>query len=491
LDRGWELASEIERWIEKTTAFGVFITDRELIIRFANTWLIERAERLGKRILHQPLFASFPEIVERKMDVFFREALQGQIKFLAPKFHRYLIALPADSPIAATTLMYQRAVIYPLPMNGGGEVSGVLTYINDVTDRVMKERRLKETIAEQENFIMALNREKRVNESMAELAEALISSRSLKDISGLVLKKALSLTESPIGLAGYIDPQNGFLTLPTLSQDVWENCRMDQKSIVFKKFGGLWGSVVREGKMLVANDAKSDPRFSGIPPGHVAIHRFLGAPAKMEGRVVGLVAVANATRPYSREDERLLERISSLHALAIYRHQMESRLYEVSVTDVLTGINNRRGFFALAEQQLKIADRVQKGLSLIFVDLDGLKEINDTLGHAEGDNAIREMAGILKKSFRRADIIARMGGDEFAIMTVNVTPKKAKYLVEKLRDLLNEANQKEGRKYRLSASIGMEYYDPKKPCDLDTLIMRADHAMYREKKKNRGGLKEV
>ncbi|MCX7973715.1 MAG: sensor domain-containing diguanylate cyclase [Candidatus Aminicenantes bacterium] len=491
LNESFTLTNSVERWVANTSAFGVIITDEHLIVRFANAWVTDRTTKLGRQILHKSLFHVFPEIKERKMDVYYQEALSGQIKFLAPKFHRYLIALPADLPSDKSSLMYQRAAIYPLYLAGGEKVVGTLTYISDVTDRVLKEERLRETITVQENLIRALDREKNVNAAMAELAETLISPASLEEISNLVLEKALLLTKSPIGFAGYIEPRQGFLVLPTLNRRGWENCQMEKKSTVFKKFRGLWGLVIKNQSAVVANDVLMDHRFSRTPTGHVPIHRFLGVPAKIEGKVIGIVAVANAIEPYTEEDCRLMERLSQLHALAIYRHQMEARLYEVSVSDELTGIRNRHGFFTLAEQQLKIADRSKKGLALIFIDLDGLKEINDTMGHAQGDNALREMAGILKKSFRRADIIARIGGDEFAILASNVTKKKMDILVQKLRHLIAEVNESEGRLYKLSASIGTVYYDPAKPCDLDVLIARADRVMYREKRKKysfkRGG----
>src|SRR6185369_5039973 len=101
------------------------------------------------------------------------------------------------------------------------------------------------------------------------------------------------------------------------------------------------------------------------------------------------------------------------------RKHAEEKLRELSVSDELTGLANRRGFMLLAEQQIKLAQRTGKGLVLVFADLDRLKWINDTLGHAEGDRAIQDTALILRNSFRTSDIVARLGGDEFVALSPN------------------------------------------------------------------------
>ena len=104
------------------------------------------------------------------------------------------------------------------------------------------------------------------------------------------------------------------------------------------------------------------------------------------------------------------------------RKQTEKVIRNLSITDDLTNLFNRRGFFTLAEQQLQIASRTGREMVLLFVDLDKLKSINDALGHAEGDQALRETATILKNSFRESDIIARIGGDEFVVLAAE-TPE--------------------------------------------------------------------
>jgi diguanylate cyclase (GGDEF)-like protein/PAS domain S-box-containing protein len=168
------------------------------------------------------------------------------------------------------------------------------------------------------------------------------------------------------------------------------------------------------------------------------------------------------------------------------RKRMEEEIIALSTIDQLTGLYNRRGFLSLAEQKLKLSDRDKKGMLLIFADLDGLKWINDTLGHEEGDKALIEAATVLKDTFRTSDIIARFGGDEYAVLAVTMTEANHEILIARLQSLIETQNKKESRRYRLSISTGYSYYDPDNPCSIDELIARADKLMYEQKQNKKG-----
>jgi diguanylate cyclase (GGDEF)-like protein/PAS domain S-box-containing protein len=164
------------------------------------------------------------------------------------------------------------------------------------------------------------------------------------------------------------------------------------------------------------------------------------------------------------------------------RKRMEEKLRSMSLTDELTGLYNRRGFITLSEQQMKAAERTKKAMLLFFADLDKMKQINDTLGHQEGDNALIEIATILKEVFRESDIIGRMGGDEFAILAIDTTDETREVLIMRLHNILDDYNRPEGRNYQLSLSIGIAHYDPETPSTLDELMAQADTLMYEEKR---------
>ncbi|UCD85198.1 MAG: GGDEF domain-containing response regulator [Deltaproteobacteria bacterium] len=167
---------------------------------------------------------------------------------------------------------------------------------------------------------------------------------------------------------------------------------------------------------------------------------------------------------------------------AIERQKMMAELRNLSLVDELTGLYNRRGFFTLVQQQLKIADRTRRGMLLLFCDIDNMKWINDTLGHQKGDQALLETAEVLEKTFRDSDITARIGGDEFVVLMIEVGKSSAKNFINRLQNKLKVYNNKGDHRYKLSLSIGIAQYDPKNPCSIEDLLARADRLMYEQKR---------
>ena len=117
--------------------------------------------------------------------------------------------------------------------------------------------------------------------------------------------------------------------------------------------------------------------------------------------------------------------------------------------------------------------------------MDGLKRINDTLGHEEGDKALIETVNVLKETFRTSDIIARLGGDEFAVLAIDTDEVNSGIFTARLRQLIDIRNNQENRRYNLSISMGCAYYDPENPCSIDDLIGHADKLMYEQKRKKK------
>lgn len=164
---------------------------------------------------------------------------------------------------------------------------------------------------------------------------------------------------------------------------------------------------------------------------------------------------------------------------------LQEELRALAVTDPMTGLYNRRGFTTLAEQHLRSSSRTRMKMLLFFCDLDYMKIINDALGHLEGDRAIMDVALLLKKTFREADIIARIGGDEFAILSLNTADISPDYLLKRLQHQFDRHNAEANRSYQLHISIGWAAFDPEDPRTLDDLMTRADTAMYEQKKLKR------
>ena len=126
------------------------------------------------------------------------------------------------------------------------------------------------------------------------------------------------------------------------------------------------------------------------------------------------------------------------------RKRMEEDMRSLSLRDELTGLYNRRGFITLAAQELKMADRLKRGIFVLYADLDGLKAINDTLGHKEGDMAIKDAAVVLKETFRNSDIIGRIGGDEFVIIPIGVAGDNIDVITARLQKNIDTQNEKIG-----------------------------------------------
>jgi len=162
--------------------------------------------------------------------------------------------------------------------------------------------------------------------------------------------------------------------------------------------------------------------------------------------------------------------------------KMQEQLHTLSLTDQLTGIYNRRGLFTLVDQLFKQAKRQNKGIFMLYADIDNMKEINDTFGHKEGDVVLIETANILKTNYRESDIIARIGGDEFVVIPVGTSGDDIEKIVDRLEKGLEMYNTERKHTYSLSLSSGVAYYDPDNPCSIEELLIQADELMYKHKK---------
>jgi two-component system cell cycle response regulator len=167
---------------------------------------------------------------------------------------------------------------------------------------------------------------------------------------------------------------------------------------------------------------------------------------------------------------------------AIERKRLMTELQKLSLLDDLTGLNNRRGFFALAEQQMKMAKRRRRDLLVMLADLDDMKKINDTLGHEKGDLALRDTATIMKETFRGSDVIARIGGDEFAVCIVEDEKSGEDVVAKRLQKNLDKYNNGEKRPFTLSLSLGFARCAFGSSCSIDEMLSRADKLMYEQKK---------
>ena len=163
------------------------------------------------------------------------------------------------------------------------------------------------------------------------------------------------------------------------------------------------------------------------------------------------------------------------------RKKIESQLQELSLEDELTGLSNRRGFFVLSEQLFSFCQRMKMNAVLFFIDMDNLKLINDQIGHAEGDQALKDVGKVLKQTFRSSDVVARFGGDEFVVLAIEAQENTSDSMQRRMQDQLQRFVAENPRDYTLGFSQGAARFDWRHPKPMDELLKEADAAMYIEK----------
>lgn len=207
------------------------------------------------------------------------------------------------------------------------------------------------------------------------------------------------------------------------------------------------------------------------------------------------VAMENL-RIHQELEEQIQQRTRELEATseelrseAQLRRRMEAKVLHLSLTDDLTGLNNRRGFLLRAEQMLKLADRVHTQGWLIYIDIDGLKQVNEIHGYEMGDRLIKAGAKVLRESFRESDILGRIGGDEFIVFATGTTTPSSE-IEERLTQNMQHHNLCFPDQPPLSMSTGVVRCDPHAMHTLDDMIHQADAAMYIEKRRKRARLSD-
>ena len=215
--------------------------------------------------------------------------------------------------------------------------------------------------------------------------------------------------------------------------------------------------------------------------------------------VAGLEAGADdyLTKPFERLELRarievgvrmvnlqrnLADHVEELNQTLIELKNAEAEIRNLSITDELTGLYNRRGFLTVTEQQRKTLRRTNGPFSLVYADMDGLKQINDTCGHQTGSQALQQIARILKKSFRDSDTIARFGGDEFTIFVPETVASNIVVPLHRLEENLRRYNREKTHAYELSLSLGSVCVGSDDESSIEELLVKADDRMYENKK---------
>jgi len=218
-----------------------------------------------------------------------------------------------------------------------------------------------------------------------------------------------------------------------------------------------------------------------------ALTELLSAPLGSETEGTGAITLYRASdRPFTEDDARLIAAVARQATVAINNARQYEQTRQSAMTDQLTGLANARYFFMHLEQELSRARRDQSTVSLIAIDLNNLKQINDNFGHQQGDRALRTLADVFKKHVRDYDTVVRYAGDEFFVILPDTTNQKAVETVSRIKRAVRETVLDVGpaRQVTLSASFGVATF-PGDAKEADALIAVADRAMYADKNLNR------
>jgi diguanylate cyclase (GGDEF)-like protein len=330
---------------------------------------------------------------------------------------------------------------------------------------------------------------KRTVEQLAafnEIAKALTSTLELKEVLNLVMQKVSELLRPRNWSLLLLDEKTGKLYFEVAVGEGAEAL----KSLQMLPGEGIAGTVFSTGKARLVDDVGGDPSFAKRFDEASAFRTqsILAVPLIARGRVLGVIELVNCPRdpPFTEDDLTTLTAIADYAAIAIENARNFRRVQELTITDEHTGCYNARHLRAQLEHEVRRSQRFHHPLSLVFLDLDHFKNVNDTHGHLIGSALLKEVGELLIASTRQLDMVFRYGGDEFALMLVETHPEGAVTIARRIRDAFRSRRfmQKHGLEIQLTASIGVATF-PDHATSATDLVRAADFAMYAAKAQGR------
>jgi len=322
-------------------------------------------------------------------------------------------------------------------------------------------------------------------ETLSEITRELTSSLDLPEVLQAVVDRALHLGGADWVAVFGVNPETGEFSDYQVSAPASERL----KHLPAPRPNGLTATVARTGEAAFIADAAHHPFYAdGSYPDLYAIASL---PLRLEDEVVGVMNVGYNTQLHQFDDQeiRLLSALADAAALAVHNAKLHERISTLAVTDDLTGLANRRRFLQVLRAELHRARRYERPLTLLMVDVDGLKQTNDHYGHGAGDAILCGVAQNLSTSIRDTDLAARLGGDEFAVLLPETPREAALSIAERIRAAIESLRiAVAGDTLCSTVSIGMVSGEANDLPDLPTFIRIADDALYKSKAMGRNAL---
>lgn len=314
-------------------------------------------------------------------------------------------------------------------------------------------------------------------EALTAVTRELTASLNLAHVLQLVVDRARDFGDADGVAIAIRDPETGVLMDTGVRAGASERLR----NLPPPRDHSLTRSVFRSGEAAFIPEAQRHPLF--VDGAYPDLHAIASLPLKIEGEVLGVMSVGY-NRLYAFDDAavRLLQALADAAALAVHNAEQHERLRRQAVTDELTGLANRRRFLESLRAEVARARRYGHPLSLLMVDLDRLKQINDENGHAAGDAMLRGVAACLRAAVRVTDLAVRLGGDEFAVLMPETGREAGLAVAERIRASVEAFRASvDGRSISSTVSIGLISRDAGHLQDLPSLIHKADDALYKSK----------
>jgi diguanylate cyclase (GGDEF)-like protein len=326
--------------------------------------------------------------------------------------------------------------------------------------------------------------------SMIEIGKALTSSLEVHAVLETIMKQVDRLIKPKAWSLLLVDEASRELSFEIAVSPVAEKL----KGITLKPGEGIAGWVAQHGVPLLIPDVREDPRFATHFDEQLAYktRSIVAVPLKIQERVIGVIELINSYDElmFDDVDQSILAAIADFAAIALVNAKNFDRINELVVTDDLTGLYNSRHFAQLIESEFQRAQRYQTELSLVFLDLDHLKRINDAHGHLVGSRMLSELGRLIGRNIRDCDRAARYGGDEFVIILPQTGKQQALSMAEKLLDLMRSTKffSDDNQEIHITASFGVATYPPD-ASNRTELVRAADIAMYEAKESGRDCVK--